>query len=80
MKTERIFLHNWQGDPADTYLDIPWPLIHKIVGLDEIKWLKSQEFDHCQMILEKTSDGWQSLWAEFYHGRTRTEYALRFGK
>ena len=80
MKSDRIFLHNWQGDVTDGYVDIPWPLVHKVVGSESISWLNGRDHTKVQMILEKTSDGWQSLWAEFYCEKTQIEYLLRFAK
>jgi hypothetical protein len=80
MKNSRVFLHNWQGDPADRYLDIPWPLIHQVSGTEMIAWLDQQDVSHVQMVLDRTADGWQTLWAEFYDDKTRTEFALRFAK
>jgi hypothetical protein len=80
MRSNRIFLHNWQGDYTDGYVDIPWPLIHQVTGSEIINWLNRQDPIDVQMILEKTDDGWQSLWAEFYRDELRTEFALRFAK
>jgi hypothetical protein len=80
MKNKRVFLHNWQGDCTDGYVDIPWPLIHQIVGSEQITWLQNQEISGAQLILDKTADGWQSLWAEFYSDKVHLEYILRFAK
>jgi hypothetical protein len=80
MKNNKIFLHNWQGSCDDEYVDIPWPLIHQSVGSDPIHWLQKKDPTQVQMILEKTADGWQSLWAEFYNSGIRVEFALKFNK
>jgi hypothetical protein len=80
MKNDRVFLHNWQGSIEDDYLDIPWPLIHQAAGPELVSWLNRQDPTRVQMILDRTADGWQSLWAEFYDERIRTEFALRFAK
>ena len=80
MKSDRVFLHNWKVDSADEYVDIPWPLVHKCAGAELVSWLNSRDHTEAQMILEKTSDGWQTLWAEFYDSKIRTEFALRFAK
>jgi hypothetical protein len=80
MKTDRVFLHNWQGGIGDQYMDIPWPLVHNVAGTELVSWLNRQDPIRVQMILDQTSDGWQSLWAEFYDPQTRTEFALRFAK
>jgi len=80
MKNSRVFLHNWQGNHTDEYIDIPWPLIHQVAGADMISWINRQEPTQVQMIFEKTADGWQTLWAEFYDEKIRTEFALRYAK
>ena len=80
MKNDRIFLHNWQGQESDEYVDIPWPLVHQVVGNEPINWILNRQHTEVQMILEKTADGWQTLWAEFYDPKFRTEFALRFAK
>ncbi len=80
MKSNRIFIHNWQGDSTDEFVDIPWPLIHKVADTEMVNWLTAKEHTQAQMILEKTSDGWQTLWAEIYDPKARTEFALRFAK
>jgi len=80
MKSSKVFLHNWQGNYSDEYIDIPWPLIHKVVGADPINWLQRKDSTKVQLILEKTADGWQSLWAEFYCSEIRIEFALQFDK
>jgi hypothetical protein len=80
MKNNRVFLHNWQGHSDDGYVDIPWPLVHQMAGAELVSWLNRQDPIKVQMVLDRTSDGWQSLWAEFYDEGTRTEFALRFAK
>jgi hypothetical protein len=80
MKTERVFLHNWQGGIGDQYLDIPWPLVHNVAGTELVSWLNRQDPIRVQMILDQTADGGRCLWAEFYDEQTRTEFALRFAK
>lgn len=84
MKSDRVFLCEWLGDTADGYNDIPWPMVHEWVGYDAIRWINSQNYNHCQLILEKNSSplhtGFQKLYAEFYDPKLRTEFALRFAK
>jgi hypothetical protein len=80
MKNNRVFIHNWQGSIGDDYVDIPWPLVHNVAGTELVSWLNRQDPVKVQMVLDRTSDGWQSLWAEFYDDEARTEFALRFAK
>ena len=80
MKSDRIFLHRWVGDSTDGYVDIPWPLIHQHVDPEIISWVNMRDPSEAQMILDKSSDGMQSLYAEFYRPELRTEFALRFAK
>jgi hypothetical protein len=80
MKSERIFLHLWEGEPGDNYLDIPWPDVHRQTGVELINWLNSQDTVDVQMIMEQEHGGWQSLWAEFYKESTRIQFALKFAR
>ena len=80
MKNDRIFLHRWVADSTDGYVDIPWPIIHKHVDPEIISWVNSKDRSEAQMILDKSSNGMQSLYAEFYRPEVRTEFALRFAK
>ena len=80
MKNNRIALHKWQTDGTEQNVDIPWPEIHQVTGYDEITWLQNQDTNAAQLILEKSPDGEQSLWAEFYNDKVHLEYMLRFAK
>jgi hypothetical protein len=84
MKTERVFLSEWLGDTTDSYNDIPWPMVHEWVGYDCIRWINSQNYNDCQLVLEKGSGlqdaGIQRLYVEFFTPSLRTEFALRFAK
>jgi hypothetical protein len=84
MKHDRVFLAEWLGDTTDGYNDIPWPMVHEWAGHDCIRWINGQNYNRCQLILEKDIDplktGMQKLYAEFYDPALRTEFALRFGK
>jgi hypothetical protein len=79
MKYERVKLSQWIADAHDEYVDIPWPHVHSQVGAALIDWLNRQDPIQCQMILEKTQ-GFQSLWAEFYDRNLLAEYTYKFGK
>lgn len=82
MKSERVFLAQWQVKDLDAEFDIPWPKIHSSVGRDTIRWLQEQDPLSVQIIIEKTKDhrSRASLWAEFFRRDTRREFAVRFAK
>lgn len=83
MKSDRVFLCEWLGDPTDGYNDIPWPMVHEWVGYETVRWLNSRNHNDCQLILEKGNDfshGFIKLYAEFYNPSLRSEFALRFAK
>jgi len=83
MKSDRVFLAEWLGDPTDGYNDIPWPMVHEWAGYEAIRWINSQNHTDVQMILERGTDfshGFIKLYAEFYTPALRTEFALRFAK
>jgi hypothetical protein len=80
MKTCKIFLHRWIGDSTDGYINIPWPAVHQAVGHDIINWIQDRDPTHVQLILEKTIDGYQQLYVDFYNHGLRTEFALTFAK
>ena len=83
MKTERVFLCEWLGDYTDSYIDIPWPMVHEWVGYDCIRWINSQNYEDCQLVIEKGTGfahGFIRLYAEFFSPALRTEFAIRFAK
>jgi hypothetical protein len=83
MKNDRVFLCEWLGDYTDGYNDIPWPMVHEWVGYETIRWINGQNYDDCQLIMEKETGinaGIIKLYAEFYDPRLRTEFAIRFAK
>ena len=83
MKSDKIFLCEWLGDPTDGYNDIPWPMVHEWVGYDVIRWINSHSHTECQLILERGTDfnhGFIKLYVEFYVPARRTEFALKFAK
>lgn len=84
MKSERVFLAEWFGDVTDSHNDIPWPMVHEWVGHEAVRWINSQNYHHCQMVLEKDSNlqmhSINRLYAEFYVPALRSEFALRFAK
>jgi hypothetical protein len=81
MKCQRVFLARWLADYTDSYVDIPWPEVHRQSNSAVINWINQQDPTVCQMIMDREENGSQrSLWAEFYQPRTYTEYLLRFAQ
>lgn len=74
MKSSRVKLAEWISS-KNTYIDIPWPLVHNQAGIENIKWLNQQDPINVQIILEKREKtGTQVLWAEFYKEYLLYEY------
>jgi hypothetical protein len=80
MKSDLIYLAEWEGYQDDDYVGIPWPKVHQLVGNDQIRWIQTQDPTKCQLILDSTFNGVHTLYAEFYDPVLRIEYALRFAK
>ena len=83
MKTHRFeiaaYLPSESDGTGNVYID--WPEIHRQAGLEHVKWIKSQDPDKCQMILERKPDDTKvRLVAEIYSDRLATEYALMWAK
>lgn len=74
MKSSRVKLAEWFSS-FDPCIDIPWPVVHEQAGIENIKWLNSQDPINAQMVLEKRNEtGAQVLWAEFYNEQLLFEY------
>jgi hypothetical protein len=74
MKSSRVKLAEWISE-KNTYIDIPWPLVHNQAGIKNIKWLNSQNPIDVQIVLEKREKtAVQVLWAEFYKESLLYEY------
>lgn len=80
MKSDLIYLAEWDGYQGDDYVDIPWPKVHQLVGNEQIRWIQNQDPTKCQLILDTADNGIHKLYAEFYDPLIRVEYALRFAK
>lgn len=83
MKSDRVLLTDWHSDNSTGYTDIPWPLVHAVIGEDMIQWVNSCEHTQVQLVLEKTkalTTSQHRLYAEFYTSVARKEFALRFAK
>jgi len=78
MKTSKINLTDWLPEDSEN-IEINWPKIHKIIGLDQTKWLLDKDNTKCQIVLEK-NDVYYRLVAEFYDRVTLTEYYLMWAK
>jgi hypothetical protein len=70
----RKTLFSWSEDPKDN-IDIDWPLVHKEIGSDHIKWIEDQPRSTCQMVLELV-DNQYKLVAEFYNKNTANLYMM----
>lgn len=80
MKSDLIYLAEWDGYQGDDYVDIPWPKVHQLIGNEQIRWIQGQDTTKCQLLLDSTPTGIHRLYVEFYDSALRTEYALRFAK
>lgn len=74
MKSSKVKLAEWLSERT-SYIDIPWPLVHDQAGIENIKWLNSQDPFDVQIVLERREKtGTQILWAEFYKENLLYEY------
>jgi hypothetical protein len=74
MRSSKVKLAEWLSEKT-SYIDIPWPLVHDQAGIENIKWLNSQDPFDVQIVLEKREKtGTQVLWAEFYKECLLYEY------
>ena len=83
MKTHRFKLARYfqpESYDSDT-IDIDWPSVHRQAGLDHIQWLKNQQPEVCQLVIEhKPNDPYVYVVAEIYSDRLATEYSLLWAK
>lgn len=73
MKTKRIELLAWESN-LDS-IEIDWPKVQRIVGLDHVEWLLQQETEQCQLVVDKIGNKFR-LMAEFYDDQCLTVYHL----
>ncbi len=83
MKTHRFNIARYfepESDGTDNiYID--WPAVHRQAGLDHVQWLKSQDADLCQLVLErKDNDPYTYVIAEIYSDSLATMYSLMWAK
>jgi hypothetical protein len=76
MKNKRVELYKWLPQEGET-IEIDWPKVHKTIGLEQTKWLLDQNYDRCQLILERTGV-YCRLVAEFFDEKLELEYRLRW--
>ncbi len=82
MKTHRFEIARYlpaDVEPGTIWID--WPSVHRQVGADHIKWLKSQDIAECQLIVEhRPNDMYKYLIAEIYTDKLATLYSLMWAK
>lgn len=83
MKTHRFELGKYLPAEPDEYgnIYIDWPAIHRQSGADCIQWLKSQDPNQCQMVVEQRPDEmhWRVI-AEIYSDKLAVQYGLLWAK
>ena len=78
MKTFKVQLLTWLPEESEN-IEINWPKLHKLIGLDHTNWLLTQSDSHCQLVLER-NDQHCRLIAEFYNDQVLKEYHLMWAK
>jgi hypothetical protein len=79
MKTKRISLLGWvEHDPRET-IEIDWPMVHRELGEEQVKWFLAHPVTECQLVIDKVNDSFR-LVAEFYDEKTLTLYHLMWAK
>ncbi len=82
MKTHRFEVARYlpaDVEPGTIWID--WPAVHRQAGVDHIKWLKSQDIDKCQLVVEQRPDDiYKYLVAEIYNDKLATMYSLMWAK
>ena len=74
MNTNLIFvLHRWDSCMHDENIDIDWPAIHKLVGLENIDWILNQPKTSCQLVVEKINEEYRLI-LEFYNTHAARSY------
>ena len=81
MKHTKFSLAEWSSPDFDMVgnIDIDWPKIQKLIGVDHLEWVLSQPKTKCQLIVEKYGDKF-TLVVEFYDSKLEVEYHLRWAK
>lgn len=78
MKTRTVELSHWES--LDYNIDIDWPKVQQLLGVDHVTWLLSQPQTKCQMLVEKTINSDLTLVVEFYDDAVFTQYHLMWAK
>ena len=79
MKTKRIDLIGWIDPSSRDNIEIDWPMIHRMIGEDQVKWFLAHPITECQLVIDKVNDSFR-LVAEFYDEKTLTMYHLMWAK
>ena len=74
---QRITLAEWQS--SEDNIDIDWPKVQQMLGVDHVEWLLKQSHDKCQLVVDK-KDFFFSLIAEFYDEANLIQYHLMWAK
>ena len=77
MKIKRLKLASWYSN--DDNIDIDWPKIQKLLGVEQVEWLLAQPHDTCQLVIDKVCENFD-LVAEFYDEKLLTYYHLMWAK
>jgi hypothetical protein len=75
--TQRIKLADWHSN--DDNIDVDWPKIQQLLGVDHVEWLLKQPREKCQLVVDKTCEQF-ALVAEFYDERHLVQYHLMWAK
>lgn len=78
MKTKRIPLYNWKRNNTD-FIEIDWPVVHRVVGADLIEWSLRQSETNCQLVVDKVRENF-TLVLEIYNEKTLALYHLMWAK
>jgi len=83
MKTHRFNIARYFDPESDgtgnIYID--WPAVHRQAGLDHVQWLKNQDPNQCQLVVEhRANSPYTHVVAEIYSDKLATLYNLLWAK
>jgi len=76
-KINRIKLAEWHS--KEDNIDVDWPKIQKMLGVEQVEWLLKQNKEQCQLVVDKLNYEF-ALVAEFYDEKILTCYHLMWAK
>ena len=81
MKHTKVTLAEWSSPDIEVVgnIDIDWPKIQKLIGVDHLEWILDQPKTKCQLVIEKIAEN-LALVVEFYDSKLEVEYHLRWAK